>query len=184
MPDLSEVVLSEVVPLQQIVFWVMTALTLIGGAGVVTSRSLFHSALFLVMSFGGVTGYYIILSAGFLAVVQLTVYIGAIAILILFAIMFSRRSMTDEVDGQSNKQWWYSMPIVSILFFVLVFVIGTVEWPITDTEPTVDMVEQIGLALLGGYLIPFQVIGILLSVALIGGVILARDHVEGEEAES
>jgi NADH-quinone oxidoreductase subunit J len=183
MPDLSTVNLAELVPLEQIVFWVMTALTIIGGIGVIASRSLFHSALFLVMSFAGVTGYYILLSAGFLAVVQLTVYIGAIAILILFAIMFSRRTMAADKQGQANQQWWLGLPIVAVMFLILMMVTGAVQWPVSELEPSGDMVEQLGFAFLGSYLIPFEVIGILLSVALIGGVILARDKVK-EESQS
>ena len=81
----------------QIAFWFLTACTLGGGLGVVTSKNLFHSALFLILSLFGVAGYYVLLSAGFLAVVQLLIYVGAIAILILFAIMFSRRIMTPGV---------------------------------------------------------------------------------------
>ena len=75
-----------------VVFAILTVMTLGGGLGVVSSRNIFHSALFLVLSFAGVVGYYILLDAGFLAVVQLLIYIGAIAILILFAIMVSTQS--------------------------------------------------------------------------------------------
>ena len=70
-----------------IVFLLLTVMTLGGALGVVVSRNLFHSALFLVLSFAGVVGYYVLLDAGFLAAVQLLIYIGAIAILILFAVI-------------------------------------------------------------------------------------------------
>ena len=185
MPDLSTVVLAELVPLETIVFVVLTLMTLGGGVGVISSRSLFHSALFLILSFAGVAGYYILLSAGFLAVVQLMIYIGAIAILILFAIMFSRQAAMDpEHKGESNRQWWVGLPIVAVFFVVLISVVGSVSWPVSDAEPSGDMVEQLGVAFLGSYLIPFQVIGILLSIALVGGVILARDKVETEDMNS
>ena len=92
-------------PIQQIIFWVLTVITLGGGIGVVSSNSLFHSALFLILSLFGVAGYYALLSAGFLAVVQLMIYVGAIVVLILFAIMFSRRLMGLD-GGQNNRQWW------------------------------------------------------------------------------
>lgn len=170
------------VPLVQIVFWVMTVFTIGGAIGVVSSRNLFHSALYLILSFFGVTGYYVLLSAGFLAVVQLMVYIGAIAILILFAIMFSRRLMALG-ESQANHQWWLSLPIALVLFLALLVTIGAVAWPVSDAEPTADTVLQLGLAFLGSYLIPFEVIGILLSVALIGAVILAREKTQAEEAK-
>ena len=187
MPDFSQInSLSELVPIQMIVFIAMTVLTLGGGIGVVFARSLFHSALFLIMSFVGVAGYFALLSAGFLAVIQLMIYVGAIAILILFAIMFDRQAAmmpTLKAAGSSetNRQWWLSLPIVLIFFFLLYTVLGAVAWPVNlDAEPVADMVTELGLAFLGSYLIPFEVVGVLLSVALIGGVILARERTKEE----
>jgi NADH-quinone oxidoreductase subunit J len=167
------------IPLTQIVFFVMTVCTIGGAIGVVSSRSLFHAALFLILSFFGVAGYYVLLSAGFLAVVQLMVYIGAIAILILFAIMFSRRPMAKE--SQANRQWWLSLPVAAVLFVALVVVVGSVDWPLSQTEPTGDTVQQLGVAFLSSYLIPFEVVSVLLSVALVGAIILAREKTEAEE---
>jgi NADH-quinone oxidoreductase subunit J len=167
------------IPLVQTVFWVMTLCTIGGALGVVTSRNLFHSALYLILSFFGVTGYYILLSAGFLAVVQLFVYIGAISVLVLFAIMFSRRLM-DAGQSQANQQWWLAGPVVIVLFVMLLGVVGSVNWLVTEAEPSGDAVNQLGLAFLGSYLIPFEVVGVLLSVALIGAVILAREKTEAE----
>ncbi len=181
MPDLSTLSISQV-PFGQIVFWVMTVCTLGGAIGVVTSRNLFHSALYLILSFFGVTGYYVLLDAGFLAVVQLFIYIGAISVLVLFAIMFSRRVMDTQVT-QANQQWWLSVPIVLVLFLLLAGVISSVAWPVSQAQPPTDTLLQLGLAFLGSYLIPFEVVGILLSVALIGAVILAREKTEAEEVK-
>ncbi len=149
--------------------------------GVVSSRSLFHSALYLILSLFGVAGYYVLLSAGFLAVIQLMVYIGAIAILILFAIMFSRGTAMDEKhEGQANQQWWISLPIVMVMFLSLIGVLGSVKWPIQESAPAVDMVQNLGVAFLSSYLIPFEVVSVLLSVALIGAVMLAREETSKE----
>lgn len=179
MPDLTNVNLAEMVPLTQIVFWVMAVFTIAGGIGVVSSPNLFRSAFALILSFFGVTGFYVLLSAGFLAVVQLLIYIGSIAILILFAIMFSRRMMATQ--RQANRQWWLALPISLVLFLVLYSIIGSVQWPISQAEPTPDTIEQLGIAFLGSYLIPFMVVSILLSVALVGAIILAREKTEAEE---
>ena len=169
-------------PLMEIAFWVMTVLVLGGGIGVVSSKNLFHSALFLILSLFGVSGYFVLLSAGFLAVVQVMVYAGAIAVLILFAIMFSREPM--ERASQANHQWWLSLPMAILLFAVLVGVIGLVAWP-TEGGPepatAATTIQQLGVAFLGSYLIPFMVISIVLSVALIGAIILARGKIEAEE---
>jgi NADH-quinone oxidoreductase subunit J len=169
------------IPFFQIAFWAMTVCTLGGAIGVVSSRNLFHSALFLILSLFGVGGYYVLLSAGFLAVVQLLVYIGAIVVLILFAIMFGHRMMDPNEDAR-NHQWWISLPIVFILFFILYAVATTFGWPVSQTEPSQDTVLQLGLAFLGSYLIPFMVVSILLSVTLIGAIFLAREKTDVEEA--
>lgn len=180
MPDLSSFDPSAI-PFTQIAFWVMTICAIGGAIGVVSSKTLFHSALYLVLSLFGVAGYYVILSAGFLAVVQLMVYIGAITILILFAIMFSRRLMKSD-ETANNSQWWIGLLISIGLFGVLVGVVNTIAWPVTVAEPTGDTVLQLGIAFLGSYLIPFIVVSILLSVTLIGAIILAREKLEVEEA--
>lgn len=169
------------IPFIQIVFFAMTLCTIGGAIGVVASRSLFHSALYLILSLFGVAGYYVLLSAGFLAAVQLLVYIGAIAVLILFAIMFARGAMPVSGETQINPQWWFSLPITVVLFLILVGAVGAVNWPVSDTEPGSDTVLQLGLAFLGSYLIPFMVVSIVLSVALIGAIFLAREKTELEE---
>lgn len=169
------------IPFFQIAFWAMTFCAIGGAIGVVSSRNLFHSALFLILSLFGVGGYYVLLSAGFLAVVQLLVYIGAIVVLILFAIMFSRRMM-DPDETQNNRQWWISLPIAFILFFILLGVVTGFSWPASETGPSQDTVLQMGHAFLGSYLIPFMVVSILLSVTLIGAIFLAREKTDVEEA--
>ncbi|MEW5961365.1 MAG: NADH-quinone oxidoreductase subunit J, partial [Chloroflexota bacterium] len=119
----------SLVPIVPAVFWIMTLFTLGGAIGVVTSKSLFHSALYLILSFAGVTGYYVLLSAGFLAVVQLMVYAGAIVILVLFAIMFSHKPMARV--SQANRQWWLGLPVALVLFVVLLRVVGSMAWPVS-----------------------------------------------------
>jgi len=166
--------------LQFFVFAVLTIITLGGAIGVVTSRNLFHSALFLVLSLTGVVGYYILLDAGFLAVVQLMVYIGAISILIIFAIMLSRGMMASK-QRQRNDQWWMAGLIGFLLFVVPVVVVWQVAWPIADTQALASpnvAISQLGEALVGPYVIPFEVVSVLLLAALLGAIILARDTTE------
>jgi NADH-quinone oxidoreductase subunit J len=164
---------------QIVVFVVLTAMTLGGGLGVVLGRNLFHNALFMVLSFAGVVGYYALLDAGFLAGVQLLIYIGAIAILILFAIMLSRGIMGRQ--RQSNQQWWIAALVALLIFVVLGVVLWQVEWPVADQQalssPSVA-ISQLGMELMGPYAIPFEVASILLLAALVGAVILAREMPE------
>ena len=165
---------------QILLFVFFTLITLGGGLGVVTSRNLFRSALFLIASLVGVVGFYVLLDAGFLAVIQLMVYIGAISILILFAIMLSR-SLMGKDHGQRNEQWWVAGLVTILLFVVLVVVVWQVSWPLADpttaATPNVS-IASLGEALVGPYMLPFEAVSVLLLAALIGAVLLARDNVE------
>src|SRR5690606_2443707 len=103
---------------QTIAFFVFALFILGGGLGVVTTRNLIHAALYLILSLFGVAGFFVLLAAPFMAAVQLLIYIGAIAILLIFAIMLTR-SMTNLQDVR-NEQWWLSALVGLLLFVVLV----------------------------------------------------------------
>ena len=100
---------------QQIIFLVVAAVTLLAGLSVVTSRNLIHSALWLILTLSGIAVFYVLLDAGFFAVVQVVVYIGAIAILFIFAVMLTRRAMRDS-GPQSNSTWWIGALVALFLF--------------------------------------------------------------------
>jgi NADH-quinone oxidoreductase subunit J len=159
---------------EQFIFFVLTIFTLGGGVGVVMTQNLYYAALFLTTAFAGMAGYFILLNAGFLAAVQVVVYIGAIAILILFAIMLSRGIMT-KAEQQASEDWWLGGLIALLLFVVLAVIVVGVNWPISDAEPAADAITQMGISFLTSYLIPFEVVSVLLLVALVGGIILARE---------
>jgi NADH-quinone oxidoreductase subunit J len=91
--------------------------------------------------------------------------------------------MMDASQSQANRQWWLAGPIVLVLFVILMAVVGSINWPVSDAEPSGDVIAQLGLAFLGSYLIPFEVVGVLLSVALIGAIILAREKTAAEEVK-
>ena len=162
----------------QAVFIVLSAVALIGAVGVVANRQLFKSALFLVLSFVGVAGFYILLEAEFLAMVQLLVYVGAIAILIIFAIMLSARMMSADYQAR-NEQWLWGLVAAVALFVVLAYVLLTVSWPAAKAVPVPeDTISQLGQALVSPdkYVLPFEVASVLLLVALVGAVIIARER--------
>ena len=159
----------------QLVFIIFSLITLGAALAVVTSKNLFHSALFLILSFVGVAGLYILLEAGFLAVVQIMVYVGAIAILIIFAIMLTRRLMDKELV-QSNTQWGISGLVALLLFAVLGFVLLRVDWPVVGGDVSSDSISILGQELMGTYAVPFEVASILLLVALVGSIIIARER--------
>ncbi len=159
-----------------VVFLILSAVALIGAVGVVTARKLFHAALFLVLSFIGVAGFYILLEVEFLAMVQLLVYVGAISILIIFAIMLSRRMMAPDVEAR-NEQWLLGLGAAGVLLAILVFVLLNVQWPVTESQLPPETISYLGMALLSPdlFLLVFEVASVLLLVALVGAVIIARE---------
>ena len=161
----------------QVIFIILSAVALIGALGVVVSRKLFHAAIFLVLSFVGVAGFYVLLEAEFLAMIQILVYVGAIAILIIFAIMLSRRMMSSEFRA-SNEQWLWALVAGVALFVILVVILVQVNWPVVEAAVPGNTVSELGQALVSPdqYLLVFEVASVLLLVALVGAVIIARER--------
>lgn len=164
-----------------IAFFVFAILTLGGALGVVTSRNLIHGAIYLIISLFGGAGFFVLLSAPFMAAVQVLVYIGAIAILIIFAVMLTR-SMTRMAEVY-NRQWWLSALVGALLLLMLA--IGVIfpvwgEGGMLSNKPSSDDVattEELGAAFVSGdqYVLPFEVASLLLTGAMIGAIVLARD---------
>jgi NADH-quinone oxidoreductase subunit J len=165
------------VTVSHVVFIILSLLALGGGLGVVFSRNLFRAALFLVLSFVGVAGFYILLEAELLAMIQILVYVGAIAILIIFAIMLSRRLMSAEAKPW-NEQWLGALVAAVLLGVVLIFVLVSVNWVSIPAEVPGDAIAQLGEALVSPdhFVLPFEVASVLLLVALVGAVIIARER--------
>jgi NADH:ubiquinone oxidoreductase subunit 6 (subunit J) len=163
--------------MSHVIFIILSAVALIGAIGVVTMRNLFRTALFLVLSFIGVAGFYILLEAELLAMIQLLVYVGAIAILIIFAIMLTRRMMAPDFEAR-NEQWLIGLVTALALFGVLVFVLLQVGWPVSPSTVSPDVISELGEALVSPdhYALVFEVASILLLVALVGAVIIARER--------
>lgn len=161
----------------QVVFIILSIAAVAGAAGVVISRNLFKAALFLVLSFVGVAGFYVLLEAELLAMIQILVYVGAIAILIIFAIMLSQRMMSPQYDPR-NEQWAGALFVAVALFAVLIFVLLRVDWPVTQAQVPGDAISLLGQSLVSPdyYLLPFEVASVLLLVALVGAVIIARER--------
>lgn len=163
---------------QQIIFIIISVLTLGTAVIVVTNRNLFHAALAMMASFLGVAGLYVLLEAGFLAAAQLLVYIGAISILVIFAIMMTRRLMQTR-EMPYNNQYWYSLLAAVLVFALLVIVIpGT--WPADGPQAATaevlrGSVTELGRALVSPdeYVVPFELASVLLLAALVGSIVIA-----------
>jgi NADH-quinone oxidoreductase subunit J len=172
--------------IQQVVFILISLFTIISAIVVVTDRNLFRAAIALMASFLGVAGLYILLEAGFLAVAQLLVYIGAISILLIFAIMMTRRLM-QTVESPFNSQPIWGLA-AAILAFILLAVVALRTWPTSKYPAPAEVsgvvieagVKQLGALLVSpeAYVIPFEVASVLLLAALVGAVFLARPEKE------
>ena len=162
---------------EQIIFLIVGAVTLFAGLMVVTVRNLVHAALWLVATLFGVAIIYALLNAGFLAVVQVVVYIGAIAILFIFAVMLTRRQAADT-GAAMNPNWWAGALMAVLTFAGLAFLLQS--WSGFSKQAVAipsgfDAIGQLGNALTSptGYVLPFEVASVLLLAALVGAVYLA-----------
>jgi NADH-quinone oxidoreductase subunit J len=163
---------------QQILFIIFGAITLGAAFMVVTRKNVFHAALFMILSFFGVAGLYVLLEAPFLAGVQLFIYVGGISILIIFAIMLTRDMMNPDLVGR-NRQWIAAALVSLALCAVLVWTVMSHGWaaaaPGSVPEDSITILGKV-LVDAEGLALPFEVASVLLLVALIGAVTIARER--------
>ena len=189
---------------QDVVFWILSVMAVVGAFGVVMVQDLFRAALLLIVVFIAVAGFFILLSAEFLAVVQVLIYVGAIAILIIFAVMLTR----DVQHGNlPNRMQMPAAVLAALLFAALVAVAVDTQWEFLPAEQQerVDLVQtsavttltgdvlteagitapeeqsevqHAGLAdlLISDYVLPFEAVSLLLLAALIGALVLVRPN--------
>jgi NADH-quinone oxidoreductase subunit J len=162
----------------QILFIIIAGITLGCALMVVTSRNLVHSALWLVAALFGVAIVFAILQAGFLAVVQVVIYIGAIAVLIIFAIMLTRRIAQDS-GPRFNENWPWALAVALVAFVSLGWMLASQPLVHTPLPPldtrVVDPLTLLGAALVSKYMLPFELASVLLLAALIGAIVVAWD---------
>nr|BAL53056.1 NADH dehydrogenase I subunit J [uncultured Chloroflexota bacterium] len=163
--------------LAQLFFLLVALMMLFSALKVVTTRNLIHAALWLVVTLFGVAVLFAMLDAGFLAVVQVMVYIGAIAILFIFAVMLTRREM-NEKTAPLNPNWPVSALIALAVFGGLIWLLrGWQELPqgAAALPAGTDALRALGEALVSpqAFALPFEVASVLLVAALIGAVYVA-----------
>lgn len=162
---------------EQIVFLLVALATLGAGFMVVTTGNLVHAALWLVATLFGVAVTFALLNASFLAVVQVVVYIGAIAILFIFAVMLTRKDMRDQ-GPQMNKNWWLGVLLSVFTFGGLFFLLqgwSGMSKTAAAFPSGFDAIAELGNELVSplGYVLPFEVASVLLVAALVGAVYVA-----------
>ncbi len=169
-----------------ILFGIVALLAIASAVGLVTATNAVHAALFLVLNFISVALVYLGLNAPFLAVVQITVYAGAIMVLFLFVIMLLG---AERVEIQSSLRWQTPLALVLVLALLAVsaVILLNPQYGVSATElpPTLGAESvgngafgspaAVGMVLFTGYVLPFEIVGVLLLVAMIGAVILTKD---------
>jgi NADH-quinone oxidoreductase subunit J len=158
---------------QHVAFGVIAAIVIAGALRVVTTNNVVHAALWLVAVLTGVGASFLLLGAEFVGVTQLLIYVGAIVVLFLFGIMLTRAPIGREVN-LTGSSWpvglVVAIPIAGVLTYTLIDAFGTDH--IGDN--TRQFTAQVSDSLFQNYLIPFEVVSVLLLAALIGAIVLAR----------
>ena len=160
------------------IFYLLAALTICGGLAAVLLKNLVHCALATTVAFAGLALLYLELDAQFAGFAQILVYIGAVAILIVFAILLTRGSDV-PMDGVFSRTWAVGLVIAAAVFAVLAWAIlqSVRAVPQQAAVPAVT-VRDIGNALVGRYVLPLEIVGLLLTAATIGAVIVAMHEKE------
>lgn len=158
-------------------FYILAAMTLFAGLMVVTRKNPVHSAIFLVFGFFCVAGIYVTLSAEFVAAVQVLVYAGGIVVLFLFVIMLV--PLDTKIRPIRLKQGAAALLLAALVGSAVMVIYQQVSGPPGGGEapPGLGSIETIGTELYTHYLLPFEVASVLLLVAMIGAVVLARRQI-------
>lgn len=161
-----------------IAFYFFAALTIVFAAVVVFSKNIMHSAFSLLFTFFGVAGLYVLLSADFLAITQIMIYIGGILVLILFGVMLTTH--ITGVDVKSGTMGKIQLGLAGILTGViaasLILVFKSTKWYLSESQVVNSTVNQIGKELLTNYLLAFEAASMLLLIAIVGAAFIARKN--------
>ena len=162
--------------MNSVAFLVIAIITLSGAFAAATLRKLIHAALSLVIVFVGVAAYFFLLGAEFVGLVQIFVYVGAVAVLIVFTILLTRR----EVTGERGFNWGGAIVALAVFGGLLWTILKTksLALPVPQIEPLT--VKRIGEALMTNYVWPLQCVGLVLTAALIGALILVMEEKQEE----
>jgi NADH-quinone oxidoreductase subunit J len=167
---------------EQLLFLAVSTVTLIAAILVVTSPRLVHAGLWLILALAGVAVLFVLLENGFLAVVQVAIYIDAIAILIIIVVMLTRAVMR-ETDPQINRTWVFAGMAALLLFASLLAIVLQLPAPIRpvllDPESGLDVLGK-ALVDVDGFILPFEIASVLLVAALIGAIVVARAPMRGD----
>jgi NADH-quinone oxidoreductase subunit J len=165
----------------EIVFLLLGLVTLGSALMVVTTRQLVHAALWLVVCFGALAGSYLVLTAEFVAWVQVLIYVGAIVVLLLFGIMLTRAPIGRSADLDSGNRWAAGLVAVSAAALLVSVVVAGFGAAYAPLEPGQGAAKPLGSSIFRTWVLPFEALSVLLLAALIGAIVLSRTDIKGRE---
>ncbi len=166
-------------------FGILTLMVLGGALGVVLAPSMVHSAFLLGGVFIGMSGLFVLLNADFVAAAQILIYVGAVNVLLLFAIMLvNRRESTSPLEKKRTLRTIVSAVVSVSVFGLLANAMLGANWQLSSERPIENSTLQLGIQFFSNFLLPFELVSVLLLVALIGAIILARREFVPDQTES
>ena len=158
--------------MNSVAFLVIAIITLSGALAAATLRKLIHAALCLVIAFVGLAAYFFLLGAEFVGLVQVFVYVGAVAVLIVFTILLTRR----EVNGTRGINWGGAIVALAVFGGLLWTILKTISLAIPAPQIEPLTVKRIGEVLMTDFVWPLQCVGLVLTAALIGALVLVMEE--------
>ena len=165
-----------------LVFLLLAGVLLGGALMVVLGRNIIRSGLWMILTFGALAGIYALLGAPLVAAAQVLIYIGAISVLVLFAIMLTQ-SKFGPVKLVFHHQAWAAAIAAVVLGVILVVIVVATTWPLAGAGPVAAATEAIAQLLFKNYVLAFEVVSVLLLAAVIGGVFLAKREEHADPGE-
>lgn len=165
---------------EDLLFLLFAAVMLGAALLVVLGRDIIRSGLWMILSFAALAGFYVLLGAPLVAAAQVLIYIGAISVLVLFAIMLTQ-SKAGPTRLVFHHQAGYAGIAVAIIAVVLVVALTGTAWPGAQAAPAASPTDALARLLFTEYLLPFEIVSVLLLAAVIGGVFLAKREDEAEQ---
>ncbi|MBG0813872.1 NADH-quinone oxidoreductase subunit J [Planomonospora sp. ID82291] len=166
---------------QEIVFLLLGVLAVGSALLVVTTRQLVHAALWLVVCFGALAGCYLVLTAEFVAWVQVLIYVGAVVVLLLFGIMLTRAPIGRAADLDSGNRIAAAVVALATAAVLVTVVVDGFHTAYTPLEPGRGSAGELGSSIFRTWVLPFEALSVLLLAALIGAIVISRTDIRGRE---
>ncbi|MFC6079721.1 NADH-quinone oxidoreductase subunit J family protein [Sphaerisporangium aureirubrum] len=167
--------------IQEVVFLLLGVVAAGSALLVVTTRQIVHAALWLVVSFGALAGCYLVLTAEFVAWVQVLIYVGAVVVLLLFGIMLTRAPIGRSGDLDSGNRPAALAVAVATAAVLVTTVIAGFGTAYADLTPGRGAAEPLGASIFRNWVLPFEALSVLLLAALIGAIVLSRTDIGGKD---